>query len=638
MFDVGGLPHTSFPGLGPQTPITESPPSDLPSQLRPLFMNSDPDECNTNLSVCLKLVVDTLYTQSPDGLPQSNYHQILVCALRLLSSNLFVKNYELCVGKLLSLLAAFTDSATSENPDDAYHEMCCLKEFMLILLLLLLKVKNSPDPPKDDAQPLEALAKDALYASLANLDFVGILSRFIASHIRKADSADRSLFIILKFCGDLVFEYLYHVELLRDHEFASLTTRSDLIPTLINHLLANDNFNNYDINGDDFTDEDKLIAYEEFKLLLLINEQYLMKSYSCRDIQNQVFDGLVNGGGSTISGFINLLVYHINREESYILKILILKFLYLVFTTSYTAKLPYVNDLKILVDIFIRELNDINYSNAPGDENRILVITYLRVMYPLLRFSQLSELPSGYKTDDIVELLRSIILNAEPDPKKDPSEQNTDDDVILKLTNRCMSVPWLTKKKLRSVYTNGNGNGNGSASSSSSSLNSKLSLQPELYLVPNTSSDSLAASFTRVASVRASTRNDYHKHTTSHNLLVFATANAEISGVPNIDLPAANNNNVFLLNTMNKLSLNGKKEATPNLLDLPREYLKNKPLPSLDHIANLTNCDSILQRKAMKKKAPPPPPSPSLQHSSIHPNPRSAHGTPPPPPPPRRRR
>lgn len=82
-------------------------------------------------------------------------------------------------------------------------------------------------------------------------------------------------FVLLKFGCDIVFEYLFHKELLSDNEFTSLTTQTNLIPTLIKYLLSNENFNNYDIDGDDFEDEDKLIAYEEFKLLLLINEQYL---------------------------------------------------------------------------------------------------------------------------------------------------------------------------------------------------------------------------------------------------------------------------------------------------------------------------------------------------------------------------
>ena len=35
---------------------------------------------------------------------------------------------------------------------------------------------------------------------------------------------------------------------------------------------------------------------------------------------------ITNGNLNNITGFINLLIYHLNREESHIIKILILKF------------------------------------------------------------------------------------------------------------------------------------------------------------------------------------------------------------------------------------------------------------------------------------------------------------------------
>lgn len=61
--------------------------------------------------------------------------------------------------------------------------------------------------------------------------------------------------------------------MLNNEELNELT-KHDLIPTLIKYLLNNDDFHNYDLDGDEFEDESRLIAYEELKLLLLINEQF----------------------------------------------------------------------------------------------------------------------------------------------------------------------------------------------------------------------------------------------------------------------------------------------------------------------------------------------------------------------------
>lgn len=57
-----------------------------------------------------------------------------------------------------------------------------------------------------------------------------------------------------------------------------------------------------------------------------------MKSYYDKNLNNLVFDELLKNveNLNQITGLINLLIYHLNREESQIIKILILKFLYLV--------------------------------------------------------------------------------------------------------------------------------------------------------------------------------------------------------------------------------------------------------------------------------------------------------------------
>lgn len=606
------IPETSFPCLS----LTEE---ELDLELYPLLINSDSEAANENLCSYLKLVVENVFSNHNDD--QSNYHLVSLYALKLLTLNLFIKNYDFCIGKILSLIDMFTDmlsypEATNDSGSDNDSD---LKEFLFIALLLLLKLKNSADDSQEQNAAIEAIDTTRLFETFVKLDFITIISNFISAYITHSKLTESS-FVLLRFSCDIVFEYLYHVELLTDGEFRGLTTRTALIQTLIEDLLANENFNNYDIDGDDFADIDKLIAYEEFKLLLLINEQYLMKSYSCPGIHNKVFDGLINGFdpdtsfANGIPGFINLLVYHINREESHIIKILILKFLYLVFTSSFTTKLPYVNDLKILVDIFIRELNDLEYANESNNENRMLIITFLKVMYPLLMFSQLSELNEGYKVDEMLEMLRNLILNA------DSGGSSGSDSVIVSLATKCLSISWLKKRQKPDPL---------SSFSSATSLASKTSLTK--LQQENGSNDSLGSSFTRITSMRASTRSDYHKHTTMHNL-----GNIPTLGKNESELIQSNNHNIFLANDLRKLSIAEKNET--NLLDLPKEYLKKSLPPKSQFYIDLevnSSSSSIssntLAQKAMRKKAPLPPNLECFKTTS-----RSSN--PPPPPPPRRRR
>jgi Protein of unknown function (DUF2013) len=58
------------------------------------------------------------------------------------------------------------------------------------------------------------------------------------------------------------------------------------------------------------------------------------------------------------------LIFMLNRtssrnDEDLCIQLLILKLLYLLFTTKETAFYFYSNDLKVLLDIFIRELSDL---------------------------------------------------------------------------------------------------------------------------------------------------------------------------------------------------------------------------------------------------------------------------------------
>ncbi|WVF70164.1 hypothetical protein IAT40_004952 [Kwoniella sp. CBS 6097] len=102
------------------------------------------------------------------------------------------------------------------------------------------------------------------------------------------------------------------------------------------------------------------------------------------------------------------MIFMLNRAENtpddLCIQLLILKILYLLFTTPGTQEYFFTNDLRVLLDVFIRELVDL------PDECEALRHTYLRVLYPLLNHTQLRSDP--YKRPQIKLVLRSLVSNS----------------------------------------------------------------------------------------------------------------------------------------------------------------------------------------------------------------------------------
>ena len=111
------------------------------------------------------------------------------------------------------------------------------------------------------------------------------------------------------------------------------------------------------------------------------------------------------------------------------LQLLILKLLYLLFTTRQTYEYFYTNDLRVLVDVMIRNLLDL------PDDVEALRHTYLRVLYPLLSHTQLQHAPH-YKRSEILRLL--YMLSRTRSAHFAPI-----DDTTLRLVERCLRVSWL---------------------------------------------------------------------------------------------------------------------------------------------------------------------------------------------------
>ena len=125
------------------------------------------------------------------------------------------------------------------------------------------------------------------------------------------------------------------------------------------------------------------------------------------------------------------------------LQLLTLKLLYLLFTTPPTYEYFYTNDLRVLVDILIRNLLDL-----PEDESS-LRHTYLRVLYPLLEHTQLQH-PPYYKREEIRKLLTVLgggqVLEEQEDGTTVRHWAHFDeiDETTKRLVRRCQGVSWLT--------------------------------------------------------------------------------------------------------------------------------------------------------------------------------------------------
>lgn len=133
--------------------------------------------------------------------------------------------------------------------------------------------------------------------------------------------------------------------------------------------------------------------------------------------------------GSSCMTFGENIILLLNRETETSLQLLILKLLYLLFTTRETYEYFYTNDLHVLLDVIIRNLLDL------PNELISLRHTYLRVLYPLLAHTQLNQ-PPHYKRDEIVKVLS--ILGGSANTHWEPADETT-----VRLVERVAKVPWL---------------------------------------------------------------------------------------------------------------------------------------------------------------------------------------------------
>ncbi|SOV10031.1 related to LDB17 - protein involved in the regulation of endocytosis [Ustilago sp. UG-2017a] len=202
--------------------------------------------------------------------------------------------------------------------------------------------------------------------------------------------------------------------------------------------------------------DDEDFNYRLIKLLVAVNEQYMVSTLTLTSTASASssaanVSGQVDSTTPTHTRPVNLVlsvlqqrlnasktfgenvIFMLNRAsssdaEDVCMQLLLLKLLYLLFTTKATACYFYTNDLRVLVDIFIRKLHDL------PDESESLRHTYLRVLHPLLTNTQLCTYP--YKRPQIRRLLDALLAHAH---LRDISP------TTRRLVDRCLRAEWCVE-------------------------------------------------------------------------------------------------------------------------------------------------------------------------------------------------
>ncbi|MCJ1235595.1 hypothetical protein MMC14_003566 [Varicellaria rhodocarpa] len=185
--------------------------------------------------------------------------------------------------------------------------------------------------------------------------------------------------------------------------------------------------------------------YPVIRVLLVLNEQYMVSTHDpgldqshLILLQNRVVK-ILSQHGSAYKTFGENIILLLNRESKYSPnsetspQLLILKLLYLLFTTPDTYEYFYTNDLRVLVDVMIRNLLDLPLSSTA------LRHTYLRVLYPLLAHTQLKYPECHYKHEELLRLLYVMTSSS----GVAMMHFGAVDETTKRLVSRCVKVPWL---------------------------------------------------------------------------------------------------------------------------------------------------------------------------------------------------
>ena len=187
--------------------------------------------------------------------------------------------------------------------------------------------------------------------------------------------------------------------------------------------------------------------YPVIRVLLVFNEQFMVAAHDpdhakrTTPLTNKVVK-VMSLHGSQYKTFGENIILLLNREDETSLQLLTLKLLYLLFTTPPTYEYFYTNDLRVLVDILMRNVLDL------PEEAAALRHTYLRVLYPLLEHTQLQH-PPHYKQMELQNLLTVLGGGRRSDQTEDDASPThythfgAVDETTKRLVRRCRNVDWL---------------------------------------------------------------------------------------------------------------------------------------------------------------------------------------------------
>lgn len=163
------------------------------------------------------------------------------------------------------------------------------------------------------------------------------------------------------------------------------------------------------------------------------------------------------------------MIFMLNRAnrspEDLCMQLLVLKILYLLFTTKGTSEYFYTNDLCVLVDVFLREIVDLD------EESESLRHTFLRVLHPLLTKTQLRSVP--YKRPQIVQTLESLMQNG------DIRDINP---TTKRLVGRCLGGEWCVQFKTNSRDRGQSPSSESVASAAQAQANPEITLEPSMQI------------------------------------------------------------------------------------------------------------------------------------------------------------
>ncbi|KIY49707.1 hypothetical protein FISHEDRAFT_8415, partial [Fistulina hepatica ATCC 64428] len=167
--------------------------------------------------------------------------------------------------------------------------------------------------------------------------------------------------------------------------------------------------------------------------------KYSLDTASCDATENRVLAVLTRRLG-TSKTFGENVVFMLNRakhtSEDLTSQLLLLKVLYLLFTTKGTEDFFYTNDLCVLVDVFLRELSELMEMEEDSSVLESLRHTYLRVLHPLMANTQLRDVP--YKRIELARLLETVIR------RDGRGGARAAGHTTRRLAERCLNGKWCT--------------------------------------------------------------------------------------------------------------------------------------------------------------------------------------------------